>query len=68
MAFGLTGDIPICACANCGDMCGLSIVPYKDTDKSPMIAIIVLCSLCLRAMENGELGANLEVQVAGQKG
>lgn len=68
MAFGLTGDIPVCACANCQSDDDLALTPYKEDANGPMLAVLVLCRLCRRALENGELGCHLELRVAGQEG
>lgn len=66
--FGLKGEIPLSACCNCRDKRGLTIVPYYEIKGGPMLAVIVLCQLCLMALNNGELTCNLEVRVSGQKG
>ena len=68
MAYSLTGILPETACANCSDKSELAIVPYHETRGGPLLAVLLLCGLCRRALKNGELGVFIEVRVAGQKG
>jgi len=68
MSFSLSGLIPACACANCQDKNDLAIVPYKENENGPMLAVLILCGLCRRAMNNGELGCYVDMRVAGQEG
>jgi hypothetical protein len=66
--FGLTGDVPPAACANCGDQRSLGIVPYFAEKPGPMLAVLVLCNLCLLALNHNELGCRIDLRVAGQEG
>ena len=66
--FGLTGEVPSAACANGGDNRSLGIVPYYAEKPGPMLACLVLCDLCLMALNHNELGCRIEVRVAGQVG
>ncbi len=66
--FHLHGIIPESACANCQSHDELAIVPYHETRTGPMLAVLMLCGLCRRALHNGELSVHIEVRVAGQKG
>ena len=68
MAFGLTGDIPISACANCQDKNDLALIPYREGKQTPMLAVLILCGLCRNALSNNELGCYLDLRVAGQEG
>ena len=65
--FHLTGKMPPVACANCRHKKDVSIVPYHAERGGPMLAVLILCKLCQSALSNHELGANLEIRVAGQK-
>lgn len=68
MAFTITGDVPVSACANCQSMDDLALTPYKEHADGPMLAVLILCGLCRRALENGELGCHMDLRVAGQEG
>ncbi len=68
MAFTITGAVPISACGNCQSKDNLGLVPYKEEEKGPMLAVLILCGLCRRALDNGELGCYLDMRVAGQEG
>ena len=64
--FQLTGVMPPVGCANCEEKKDISIVPYHETRGGPMVAVLLLCKLCLSALFNKELGAFLEIRVTGQ--
>lgn len=65
-SFHLSGNMPPVACANCRHKKDISIVPYHQERGGPMLAVLLLCKLCQSALGNHELGANLEIRVAGQ--
>jgi hypothetical protein len=65
--FALTGIMPPSACANCHDTKDIAIVPYHEDRAGPMLAVLLLCGLCRRALANHELGVHVEIRVAGQK-